>query len=251
MPSAAEVVIATPLWAVLPFACYLLLIAVLPLFFGHFWESNRNKLLLGLLISAPVIVHLLGRPGGAALLGQTVFEYVSFIALLGALFVISGGIYLRGSLTGTPIINTLFMAIGARLATPWALVNGILLLLFALFDLWAFRRDGGRAPLVDAAGAPAAKEPLRLEGRINILWLAGIVLTVFACGTWGPALLPNQHARSPAQLVCMLALALASLRTTARTIHVANRVSRAPIVGVGVAFAGIIPTTGPALLFLE
>src|SRR5258708_10459290 len=117
MPSAAEVVIATPLWAVLPFACYLLLIAVLPLFFGHFWESNRNKLLLGLLISAPVIVHLLGRPGGAALLGQTIFEYVSFIALLGALFVISGGIYLRGSLTGTPIINTLFMAIGALLAS--------------------------------------------------------------------------------------------------------------------------------------
>ncbi|MGZ3405443.1 MAG: sodium:proton antiporter, partial [Polyangia bacterium] len=31
----------TPLWAVLPFVCYLLLIAVLPLLVGRFWESNR------------------------------------------------------------------------------------------------------------------------------------------------------------------------------------------------------------------
>jgi hypothetical protein len=34
----------TPVWAVLPFVCYLLLIAVLPLFLGRFWEHSRNKL---------------------------------------------------------------------------------------------------------------------------------------------------------------------------------------------------------------
>jgi Na+/H+ antiporter NhaD/arsenite permease-like protein len=319
MSRATEAALATPLWAVLPFAVYLLLIAILPLFFGRFWESNRNKLLLGLGMGVPVVVHLLGRPSGGALLAQTAFEYVSFIALLGALFVISGGIYLRGSLTGTPAINVAFLALGAmlasvvgttgasallirpllranerrkhlthlvvffifivsngggmltplgdpplflgflrgvpfgwtlRLAAPWALVNSALLLLFALFDLRAFRRDGAGAPAERATAAPA-KEPLRVEGTLNILWLAGIVLTVFACGTWGPALLPNPHLRCIAQVICMLALAAASLRSTAPAIHQANRFSWAPIIEVGVVFVGIFITMVPALLFLE
>ena len=56
----------------------------------------------------PVVVYLaLGMPDGGALLarGQHA-EYVAFMALLGALFVITGGIYLRGELAGTPVVNT-------------------------------------------------------------------------------------------------------------------------------------------------
>ncbi|HXI55347.1 MAG TPA: sodium:proton antiporter [Polyangia bacterium] len=333
MPSAAEsALLVTPVWAVLPFACYLLLIAVLPLFFGHFWESNRNKLLLGLLLGAPVIVHLLGRADGAALLTTTVFEYVSFIALLGALFVISGGIYVHGAPAGTPAVNTVFLAIGSllasligttgasallirpllranqgrkrlthlvvffifivsngagmltplgdpplflgflrgvpftwtlRLAAPWALVNGVLLVLFAVFDWFTFRGDAARAAVAagvpgavtaaptPALTAPTGKERLRIEGRLNILWLLGIVFTVFAAGTWGPALLPNGHARALAQVICMVALAAASWRTTPGHVHQANRFSWAPIVEVGVVFVGIFVTMVPALLFLE
>ena len=44
-------------------------------------------------------------------------EYISFIILLGALYVISGGIYVKGSLSGTPLANTALMAIGAVLAS--------------------------------------------------------------------------------------------------------------------------------------
>src|SRR6185369_3177619 len=93
----------TPLWAVFPFALYLLLIATLPLFLGRFWESNRNKLALALCAGGPVIFYLLRyQPHGGAMLFEAGRDYVAFMALLGALFVISGGIYLRGALAATP-----------------------------------------------------------------------------------------------------------------------------------------------------
>lgn len=109
---------ATPTWAVAPFVCYLLLIATLPLFFGTFWEHNRNKLIVAALVSVPVLVYLFGvRTGGGQLLLRTACDYVSFIALLAALFTISGGICLRGSLAGTPGVNSVFLAVGAVLGS--------------------------------------------------------------------------------------------------------------------------------------
>jgi len=108
----------TPTWAVVPFVAYLMLIAVVPLFFGRLWEKNRNKLLLALALSAPVVAYLAGRgaPGGEMLL-RTGVDYVSFMALLGALFAISGGICLRGAPAGTPLVNTAFLAVGAVLGS--------------------------------------------------------------------------------------------------------------------------------------
>jgi Na+/H+ antiporter NhaD/arsenite permease-like protein len=104
---------------VLPFAVYLLAIALVPLFAGHFWESNRNKLGVATLASLPVLVYLLGveTANGPHWLLHSAKEYVAFIALLGALFVISGGIHLRGSLAGTPIVNTGVLGLGAVLAS--------------------------------------------------------------------------------------------------------------------------------------
>jgi Na+/H+ antiporter NhaD/arsenite permease-like protein len=108
----------TPPWAVVPFVCYLVLIAVLPLFLGGFWERNRNKLLVAGLVSLPVLIYLAGTgaDGGRALV-HTACDYVSFIALLGALFTISGGICLSGSLVGTPPVNTAFLALGSVLGS--------------------------------------------------------------------------------------------------------------------------------------
>jgi len=107
-----------PLWTILPFVCLLLSIAILPLFAGHWWEKNRNRAIVSLGFALPVIVYLLavhGSAGGRELMHK-VHEYVSFVMLLASLFVITGGIYIRGSLKATPKLNTGIMAIGAVLA---------------------------------------------------------------------------------------------------------------------------------------
>src|SRR5207253_6349848 len=161
---------------------------------------------------------------------------------LGALFVISGGIYIRGEFAGTPLVNTGFLAIGAllanligttgasmllirpflranharkrrahlavfyifivsniggsltplgdpplflgflrgvpfawtlRLAAPWALVNGVLLVLFAGIDRHFHRHEVAAAAVAppDAAGPADVAEPLAIEGGINLVWL--------------------------------------------------------------------------------
>jgi len=42
---------------------------------------------------------------------------VSFIILLAALFIISGGIFLQGDIRATPIVNTMFLVLGSVLAS--------------------------------------------------------------------------------------------------------------------------------------
>jgi len=108
----------TPFWAVVPFLVYLLLIAVLPLVAAGFWEHNRNKLYVAVAVGAPVIGYLLGEaPDGRALLWDAGREYAAFLSLLGALFIISGGVCLRGTLASSTAVNTAFLAVGAVLAS--------------------------------------------------------------------------------------------------------------------------------------
>jgi Na+/H+ antiporter NhaD/arsenite permease-like protein len=309
---------ATPKWAIAPFICYLVMIAVLPLFFGGFWERNRNKLLVAGLVSLPVLVYLAstGADGGRALI-HTACDYVSFIALLGALFTISGGICLSGSLVGRPLVNTAFLAIGAvlgsligttgasvllirpllranarrayathivvffifivsngaglltplgdpplflgflrgvpftwtfRLAAPWALVNGVLVLLFSIIDRLLWTREQRRPRKVAPPAEPA--EPLRLDGAINLLWLLGIVGVVFVMGTYGTRLFGDSYLRSAIQVLGMLGCAALSLFSTDRQVHETNRFSWAPIIEVAAVFAGVFVTMIPALSFL-
>ena len=105
---------ALPVASIAPFALMLLGIAIIPLWWPHFWESNRNKGLLSAVLGLPVALWILALD--PHVVGHTALEYVSFIALLGALFVISGGIVLRGDLRATPEVNTGFLAVGALLA---------------------------------------------------------------------------------------------------------------------------------------
>ncbi len=100
---------------VAPFAIMLLAIAVLPLAAPGFWDSNARKLGLSVLLGLPVVV-LYARHRPAALL-HTAGDYASFIILLGSLFVISGGVLVTGDIEARPIVNTLFLALGALLAS--------------------------------------------------------------------------------------------------------------------------------------
>jgi Na+/H+ antiporter NhaD/arsenite permease-like protein len=108
-----------PLWTVLPFAGLLLSIALLPLFAAHFWEHNRNRALVSAAFSLPVLAYLplaFGHHGVHAL-AEKAHEYVAFIVLLASLYVITGGIHVRGSLSGTPLLNTVLLAIGGAIAS--------------------------------------------------------------------------------------------------------------------------------------
>lgn len=128
-----------PLWSALPFVLLLLSIALLPLAAPHFWEKNRNKAIISAVFGIPAALYLatwvspelarfaqnclnIGVPvcvngAGVEVIVKTALEYLSFILLLGALFTISGGIVIRGSFSGTPEVNTVFLAIGAILAS--------------------------------------------------------------------------------------------------------------------------------------
>ncbi|MEI7899024.1 MAG: sodium:proton antiporter [bacterium] len=108
-----------PVW-MFPFALLLLCIAVLPLSAGHWWERNSNKAVVSgflAIIFAAYMLLTFGHAGWVSLYQAVLFEYLPFIVLLAALFIISGGIYVKGSLAGTPLSNSTFLIIGAVLAS--------------------------------------------------------------------------------------------------------------------------------------
>lgn len=117
--------------SIVPFAAMLLAIAILPLFAGHWWEHNSSKGIVAAVLSVPLAAYLVaffGHAGVEALL-EKAHEYVSFIMLLGALFIISGGIYVQGSLSGTSLLNTAVLGFGAVLANAVGTTGASMLLI--------------------------------------------------------------------------------------------------------------------------
>lgn len=97
----------------IPFVCILLCIAVIPLINGHWWHHNFPK--VSFLLGAPMLVLMFLQLQTKTI--HTFVEYCSFIALVGSLFVISGGILIRGSFKSTPIVNCVFLLIGSVIAS--------------------------------------------------------------------------------------------------------------------------------------
>jgi Na+/H+ antiporter NhaD/arsenite permease-like protein len=112
--NASAMFVPGPGW-IAPFAAMLLAIAILPLFAPAFWESNLRKLAVGAALGLPVLV-LYARHDPAAL-RHTGADYLSFMALLASLFVISGGVLVTGDIRARPVVNTTFLAVGAVLAS--------------------------------------------------------------------------------------------------------------------------------------
>jgi Na+/H+ antiporter NhaD/arsenite permease-like protein len=106
-----------PVWSLTPFVLMLGAIAVCPLTFNHWWEHNRNKLIVAVVLSLPMATYLIAAGHWHALEHALIFDYVPFVVLLGALFVITGGIRVTGDIEAKPIINTTFIGIGAVLAS--------------------------------------------------------------------------------------------------------------------------------------
>lgn len=305
----------------LPFAALLLSIAVFPLAAPHWWEHNKSKGIVATILAAPLAGYLLMKfndGSGMHRLLESAHEYASFIALLGSLFVISGGIYVQGSLSGTPLVNTLMLALGAVIAnfvgttgasvllirpllranksrlnrahivvffifvvsncggllTPlgdpplflgflrgvpfnwtlglwpqWLLVNGALLVIFNVWDQMVLNKEERERP-GDQYEEVMHHEPLRVHGLHNIVFLAGVVVTIIMAGR---AVDDAGHSTWPmgTQEALMVAMALAAYFTTASSNRTNNKFSFGPIIEVAVLFAGIFVTMIPALEILN
>ena len=106
------------LWGV-PFAGLLLSIALLPLVAPLFWHHHFGKVAAGwaLAFLLPFALQFGSGMAGSTLVHVALSEYLPFIILLTALYVAAGGIYIRGNLHGSPLLNTGLLAIGAALAS--------------------------------------------------------------------------------------------------------------------------------------
>ena len=100
----------------LPFGLLLAIIALAPLLFADWWGKHYAKVSL-IFGAITVLYYLFGLPQAASkTVLHTAVEYLSFIALIGSLYVVSGGIHINIKGEATPGVNVLFLLIGAIVA---------------------------------------------------------------------------------------------------------------------------------------
>ena len=311
-------------WWAVPFAGVLLSIALMPLLIPKFWHHHFGKVAFGWAL-AFMLPYALAHGAGAAgqaLLHTLLSEYLPFIILLTALFTVSGGIYVRGNLHGSPALNTGLMAIGAVLAsamgttgasmllvrplirandnrrhvahvmvffifivsniggslTPlgdpplflgflqgveffWTLKHVlpetlfmvvVLLALFYAIDSYWYRQEG----VLPVDPTPDDKPRFGIEGGINLLPLAGIIVLVLVSGVWKPGI--SYHVGGvevPLQQIVrdglLIGVTLVSLAITPRAVREANQFSWGPMQEVAKLFIGIFITMLPVLAMLK
>jgi len=105
-------------WA-LPFIGILMTIAIAPLLVPRFWQRHYGKLAFVWAALALVpLAALYDLPTAlAAFLHTMLADYMSFIVLLFALYVVAGGILVTGNLRGTPLVNVAILALGTVMAS--------------------------------------------------------------------------------------------------------------------------------------
>jgi Na+/H+ antiporter NhaD/arsenite permease-like protein len=308
-----------PLWSCIPFAGMLLSIALFPLLAPDFWHHHFGK------VSAFWAASL-GIPFLIAFRGLAVYEilhiiladYVPFIILLWSLYTVSGGILLRGTLRGTPILNTIILIIGTLLASWMGTTGAAMLLIRPFLRANAHRKNrtfmvvffiflvanvgGSLTPLGDpplflgflhgvsffwtfnilphmllvailllviyffldtfyyrkekvVVPDDGVKEPLKLVGIHNFIFLAGVVGAVLMSGIvdWGEVTTFGIH-RAVQDWVrdgLLIVMGILSLVTTSITIREDNDFTWFPIVEVAYLFIGIFITMIPCLLILK
>jgi Na+/H+ antiporter NhaD/arsenite permease-like protein len=114
-------------WAT-PFVLLLAAIAIMPFAARHWWEHNYARVSIAL--AALVAIYYFWRvQHGAGNLARALAEYISFIFLLGSLFVVSGGILIRVRARATPLANTMMLLAGAILANIFGTTGASMLLI--------------------------------------------------------------------------------------------------------------------------
>jgi Na+/H+ antiporter NhaD/arsenite permease-like protein len=131
-----------PLWSAIPFVGILLSIALCELVAPEFWHHHYAKVAAAwaLLFAAPFLVAY----GGTAFYEIAhiyLIDYFPFIILLWGLFTAAGGIVVRGSLAGTPAVNTLMLLIGTILASWMGTTGASMVLIRPLLRANSGRRS--------------------------------------------------------------------------------------------------------------
>ena len=305
-------------WA-LPFVGLLLSIASGPLLFPKFWHAHYGKIAAAWALATlvPLAAVFGASTALAAFVHAALAEYMSFIVLLFALYVVAGGILITGTLRGTPWVNAGILLFGtaiasivgttgaamilirpliranaarannahvviffiilvaniggalsplgdpplfvgflrgvdffwttAHLAYPTMLVTALVLAIFVALDVW-FARSEPQA-------APAAAEPLRLRGLINLPLIALIIGAILLSATWKPGIefvVYGTHVALQNLLRdgALIVIALASLWLTPEEHRAANDFTWEPIAEVAKLFAGIFVCIIPVLAAL-
>jgi len=101
-------------WFILPFVALLGSIAVAPFINRHWWESNYDAVAytLGIIVAGYYLFTL----DAGQLVARTAFEYVSFISLIGSLYIVAGGIHIGVRGRARPEENAGLLAMAAVLA---------------------------------------------------------------------------------------------------------------------------------------
>src|SRR3981081_4155314 len=188
-------------WA-LPFIGILLTIATGPLLFPRLWHHHYGKLafIWSALTLAP-LAALHGAPTAfAAFVHAMLAEYLSFIVLLFALYVVAGGILVTGNLRGTPLVNTAILTFGTMIASVVGTTGAAMILVRPLIRANAARLNNVHVIVffiflvanIGGALSPLGDPPLfvRFLHGIDFFWtmqhlwfetvlVAGLVLLIF------------------------------------------------------------------------
>ncbi len=308
------------LWAI-PFILILLSIAIFPLFAPDFWHHNYWKLSL-FVFGLPMLIISLFFLNDHVYKGtiHEVMNYISFILLLASLFTISGAILVKGTLVGTPLLNTIILGIGVVLAsfmattgasmllirplirankfrskkihiiiffiflvsniggllTPlgdpplflgflkgvpflwtlknlwleWLIANVILLIIFFIWDSYSYKKEKANGTLQEDPNT-GAKEPIKIEGLIQFIFLAGVALAIYFQGYLVNTVKGWPHF-GPMEGGMLLMLLLSLLAAGPKSqIRKANEFTWFPIKEVAALFAGIFACMVPTLYLLE
>jgi Na+/H+ antiporter NhaD/arsenite permease-like protein len=136
-----------PVWTVLPFVGLLLAIALLPIFAGHFWHANAKKAVVAAIFAVPAAAYLVLLENGPAALGHTLQEYISFVVLLGSLYVVAGGKLVERNVPATALTNTILLALGAVLANVIGTTGASMILIRPYLRLNHGRKHGAHVPV--------------------------------------------------------------------------------------------------------
>ncbi len=307
---------------VIPFACMLLSIAIFPIAAPHFWHHNFGKISVfwGLAFLVPCGIVYGFSITLYEFLHTMLLEYISFLVLLFSLFTVAGGVRLKGSLVGTPMVNTMILLVGTVLAswmgttgaamllirpllranehrkykvhsvvffiflvaniggsltplgdpplflgflkgvsffwttsalfTQMVFLSVILLALYFVIDTVLFKKEGSPVPANAGTG-----EKLGLDGKINLIFLVGVVLGVLASGyvKWEGVTIYHVvvEGQNIARDLVLLLFAGLSLKFTTKENRDLNGFNWAPIEEVAKLFLGIFVSMIPCLAILK